>query len=99
MERWESPLSKGPRTKQETIPLFWLVVATSVWNLEEVNSHVMFMSALRSEHAHTNTNTSTHSHLHTDTHTHTRWRECLACLNKQRHEDCEPPVNVMSSDR
>lgn len=27
---------KGLRTKQETIPLFWLVVATSVWNFEEV---------------------------------------------------------------
>lgn len=62
VERWESLLSKGPRTKQETIPLFWLVVATSVWNFEEVNSHVMFMSVLRSEHAHTNTSKRTFTH-------------------------------------
>lgn len=62
VERWESLLSKGPRTKQETIPLFWLVVATSVWNFEEVNSHVMFMSVLRSEHAHTNTSKRTLTH-------------------------------------
>lgn len=58
---------KRPRTKQETIPLFWLVVATSVWNFEEVNSHVLFMSVPRSEHAHTNINTSTHNHSHTHT--------------------------------
>lgn len=89
MERWESLLSKGPRTKQETIPLFWLVVATSVWNFEEVNSHVMFMSVLRSEHAHTNTSKRTF----------TQRRECLACFDKQRQEDCEPPVNVMRSHR
>lgn len=88
VERWESLLSKESRTKQETIPLFWLVVATSVWNFEEVNSHVM----LRSEHAHTNTNTSTHIHRRT------QWRECLACLSKQRHVACEPPVDVMRRD-
>lgn len=29
---------------------------------------------------------------------HTQWRECLSCLDKQRHEDCEPPVDVMRSD-
>lgn len=86
MERWESLLSKGLRTKQETIPLFWLVVATSVWNFEEVNSHVMFMSVLRSEHAH-------------KAYVHTQRRECLACFDKQRHEDCEPPVDVMRSHR
>lgn len=45
-------------TKQETFPLFWLVVATSVWNFEEANSHVV----LRSEHARTNTNTTARIH-------------------------------------
>lgn len=68
MERWESLLSKESRTKQETIPLFWLVVATSVWNFE-LNSHVALMSALRPEHARTNTNTSTHTFTHLSSHT------------------------------
>lgn len=33
----------------------------------------------------------------THKHVHTQCRECLSCLDKQRHEDCEPPVDVMRS--
>lgn len=86
VERWESLLSKGLRTKQETIPLFWLVLATSVWNLKDWNSHAMLMSVLRSEHAHT------HIHAYMDTHVHTQWSKCAACLVEQRHESCEAPI-------
>lgn len=42
--------------------------------------------------------TQTQTPLHTHTHDHTRWRECLACLSKQRHVAREPPVDVMRRD-
>lgn len=54
-----SPFRRRLRTKQESIVLFWLAVATSVWNLKEVDSRV----ALRSEHAaQTPTRPRSHSH-------------------------------------
>lgn len=78
---------KRPRTKQETILLFWLVVATSVWNLEEVSSHVALVRERRSECARTNTNTSTHNGGNV-------WH----AFDKQRPDNGEPPMDVMRSD-
>lgn len=49
-------------SKQETFLLFWLVVATSVWNFEEENSHV----ALRSEHACMHAQTQTQRRAYTN---------------------------------
>lgn len=86
MERWASLLSKESRTKQETIPLFWPVVATSVWNFE-LNSHV----TLRSEHARTNTNT----HIHTPKFTDSGGNARHASVSR----DMKPAVDVMRSDR
>lgn len=86
--RWKGgSLSFQKGTKQEAIPLFWLVVGTSAWNFEEVEF---------TGYAHVSTQVRACTHRNKCIHT--QWRECVACLSRQGHRDRQPPVDVMRSD-
>lgn len=83
VERWVSPLSKGSENKTGNHPV---VLARGRYKcLEfrggEFTCYVHVCAQVRA---------CTHKHKHI--HDRTQQRECLACLNKQRHEDYEPPL-------
>jgi len=86
------PFQKGPRTKQETIPLFWLVVATSVWNLAEVNPHVC-------AHVCAQVRACTHKQTHTHTITHSGGNVWHTSMSRDTKNNPASPVDVMKSDR